>query len=253
MAACTPSRPVQVSLGQSSQDYLEGVWAKHCGDDPPDPNEGFDPSFSIEFRRSGGSFYFSDGVDIDVRGKIISAERAGKDTRLVVFYGSGESVHDIWYLRPVAKDQLESRKDEQRGKPDIFKKCSAPDRKPVEKLSSRTVLNLTLAKRGGAFFVETDGKDASCKATPRSWARFDLIGPTRYSVGRWGESGGEWLTIAEASELGDEIVLTGSAEITNGEEWQNARKEARTIRVRWLDCERVYIQPWNAQFLRCSH
>jgi hypothetical protein len=239
------------SLDQDSRDYLEGAWATHCGDEPPDEDMGFDPSFSVEFERSGGSFYFSDGVDIQVRGRIVSARREGDHFHLEIDYGGTEK--DVWRLRLAGTDRLEQLEDTGDAKVLVFKKCERPDRKPVRQLNSKTVLDLTLGKRGGIYFAEIEGEESVCPANPKSVLHFDLIGPAYYSVWRFGDFGDESIQIRESLQEGANVSFSGKARIVEGNQWKNAREGDRTIRVRWLDDKRIRVEPWNASFLRCEN
>src|SRR5436190_15360905 len=89
-------------LELSAKNYLEGSWATHCRDTPVDT--GFNSSMEVEFQRSGGSLFHTDGVDIEVRGRIVRAERQGRDIVLTTFYTDDEKTEaEVNRLRPAAK------------------------------------------------------------------------------------------------------------------------------------------------------
>jgi hypothetical protein len=247
MMSSTSVQAFAAPLEDSTKVLLEGSWAARCVSGGV--NTDFNPDLRIEFQRSGGSLFSSDGIDLEARGRIMKAVRQGRDIVLTAYYSDDKSAKaDIKRLRVINNQALELRGSRPNSKPVTLQRCGRPVRRPVEHLGAATVIDLTLSTRGGAYFVE--GSD--CHTKPRSWLRFDLIGPSSYSAHRWGEMGDEWILISDASEQSGRVVMAGTAEIARENSLQGTQKQRRVLRLWWLDKSHIRVDPWNATFQRCA-
>jgi hypothetical protein len=238
-------------LDQNTKAHLEGRWAAQCASSGVSTD--FNPQLEIEFERSGGSLFSSDGIDIESRGRITHSDQRGRQIGLTAYYSDAKGAKaDQKHLELIRTDQLALRGAERNGRPVVLRRCGKPNRQIVEHLSATAAIDLTLSKRGGAYFIEDDGK-ARCDAKPKSWLRFDLIGPTNYSVHRWGDFGDEWLNVSRASNGDDMIAISGTATIIKGDKWQEKHEERHDLRIRWLGKDHIRIEPWKASFFRCAY
>jgi len=246
MMAAALSEAHSAPLDQGTKDYLEGSWAVRCI--TSGANTDFNPTLHIEFERSGGSLFSSDGIDLEGRGRITRSDQRGKNVDLTAYYSDAKNTEaDQNRLRLIRTDRLTLRTN---SRPVVLRRCGRPIRKPVERLSTAEDRDLTFSKRGGVHFIEDDGK-MKCDAKPKSWLRFDLIGPTSYFVHRWGDSGDEWLNVSNASGGGDAVAISGIARITQGDNSQE-KQVRRELRIRWLGKDHIRVEPWNVSFLRCA-
>ncbi len=244
------SRAHGAPLDQGTKDYLEGSWAAECISGGT--NTDFNPTLHIEFQRSGGSLFYSDGIDLEGRGRIVRSDQRGKDVDLTAYFSDAKEVEaDQKRLRLIRADRLALRGVKLNDKPAILRRCGKPARQAIEQLSPTAAVDLTLSRRGGVHFIEDDGR-AACGAEPKSWLRFDLIGPTYYFAHRWGDFGEEWIDVSNASGGSDAVAISGIARITKGDNHRQERKERRDLHIRWLNKDHIHVEPWNVTFLRCA-
>jgi len=245
LTVCASVEAQAAPLDKGTQDRLEGRWATHCG--ARISQAPFDPSMEIEFQRSGGSLFDSDGADIEQRGRILNTARAGNDITLTISF-SENAGPETRHLRLSGANRMTSRAS--RGKAVAFRRCEKPDRVSTAGLSAKAATDLTLSSRGSIFFAEGSGPGVNCNKV-KSFLRLDLLGPVTFNVHRWGDAGDEWLKVREATEKDGAILISGTASVTDGKNWQASREEERRLEIRWFDDSRIDVQPWGVPFTRC--
>jgi hypothetical protein len=72
------SSAASAGLSGATKAFLEGQWSNNCTGAPSDRD--YAVTYEFEFLRSGGSIFFDDGVDVQVRGTIVSSRESGADT-----------------------------------------------------------------------------------------------------------------------------------------------------------------------------
>jgi hypothetical protein len=213
----------QVRLDAHTIAFLEGAW---CGK----TNAGH-PGYTFEFLRSGGTVIEDDGIDVSFRGTIESAIRDSGNIRLSVKFYEPQEPKKLQFR--IKRDQL--RWVALNGDLSL-RRCGKVNRRPLSALGWPAIQRLSLQGVGQARFAE----GASCGQAAKSFLRFDLIGPSYYSVWHYGNGvKDEILEVRDAREDNKTVVL-----------FVGPHREE--LRVTWQDDQHILVQPWGTQFVRCG-
>lgn len=218
---------------------LDGGW---CTDDQGGDIER--ESYEFEFARSGGSVFFSDGVDIQVRGPITSASERGRDIYLSMRLGT--QVSTIHLRRLPSSSSLTSVGAwtvNDRPVDTTLSKCGEAKPATVARLSWASARSLSVSDDGGSVTFAQPRADGGDPCMPNgSYLNFDLIGPSNYYAWRTSPEQDAFWHVISARDKGDAVRISGHAD--SGDV---------TLMVRWRDKSHIVVEPWGETFVRCSN
>jgi len=190
VASISFARAEGVTLSPERQASLEGVWkgvdamsdaSKLCSEQSTSNN-----TLSLEFLRTGGMIFFSDGGEAATRASLSSAD----ETNGVITLTAG---NQVWRFRSTSKDVLTSVRNSASLGADVddlvYKRCQPPgDRAAIAFDAAQ--LKLLAADMPGdeAFFIDTRIAQKSgnrCAVEETQYLFFALVGPAEFRLSRW--------------------------------------------------------------------
>jgi len=190
VASISFARAEGVKLSPERQASLEGVWkgvdamsdaSKLCSEQSTSNN-----TLSLEFLRTGGMIFFSDGGEAATRASLSSAD----ETNGVITLTAG---NQVWRFRSTSKDVLTSVRNSASLGADVddlvYKRCQPPgDRAAIAFDAAQ--LKLLAADMPGdeAFFIDTRIAQKSgnrCAVEETQYLFFALVGPAEFRLSRW--------------------------------------------------------------------
>ena len=190
VATISFARAEGVTLSPERQASLEGVWkgvdamsdaSKLCSEQSTSNN-----TLSLEFLRTGGMIFFSDGGEAATRASLSSAD----ETNGVITLTAG---NQVWRFRSTSKDVLTSVRNSASLGADVddlvYKRCQPPgDRAAIAFDAAQ--LKLLAADMPGdeAFFIDTRIAQKSgnrCAVEETQYLFFALVGPAEFRLSRW--------------------------------------------------------------------
>lgn len=258
-----------IQISKERQSFLEGVWSGVTADVSADklcsklaPPAGA-MALSIEFERSGGVLFASDGSETSLRGKIVEAQEMNG----VVSLTAGE---EIFRLRPDS-DNIMSRVRSSAslgGDVDmmVFKRCQKPADRSVIALDEVGLKVLSADLPGDeAFFIDerlVPKTGDRCAVKETQYLFFALVGPSEFRLSRWN-------SFALADKLAAKVPLKlppldpiadwkiESVHAAAGKyvfrlrDYDNAKALPETIHVE-VKATGISIPQWKRNYVRCT-
>jgi len=260
-AAGTPLTPER-------QAWLEGVWSGVSADVSADklcskiaPPAGA-TALSIEFLRSGGVIYASDGSEDATRGRIIDAFEENGVVSLTV----GD---DVFRLRPDS-DNIMSRVRSSAslgGDVDtmVFKRCSKPADRSAIAVDDNGLKYLASDLPGDEAFFMDERLAAKtgdrCAVNETQYLFFALIGPSEFRLSRWNSFAiGDKLAAKIPVKLPLDPIADWAIETVRAEagkyvfrmrDYDNAKAVPETIHVE-VKPNGIAIPEWKRTYVRCT-
>lgn len=257
-----------VDLAPERKAYLEGVWSgvptdvsadKLCSRIAPPPGA---TALSIEFEKSGGVLFASDGSDTAIRGQITNASESNGVLSITV----GD---EIFRLRPDS-DKIMSRVRSSAslgGDVDtmVFKRCQKPADRSAISLELQDLKYLASDLPGDeAFFMDerlVPKTGDKCAVQETQYLFFALLGPNEFRLSRWN-------SFALADKLAAKKPVKLPVDPVSDWRIENARAEAGKYVFRMVDYDNakalpetihVEIKPsgisipeWKRNYVRCT-
>ena len=267
--AVTAGRAEGIQISKERQSFLEGVWSGVPADVSADklcskiaPPAGA-MALSIEFERSGGVLFASDGSETSLRGKIAEAQEMNG----VVSLTAGE---EIFRLRPDS-DNIMSRVRSSAslgGDVDmmVFKRCQKPADRSVIALDDEALKLLSADLPGDeAFFIDerlVPKTGDRCKVKETQYLFFALVGPAEFRLSRWNSfaladklAAKAPLKLPPLDPIADwkiESVHAATGKyVLRLRDYDNAKALPETIHVE-VKATGISIPQWKRNYVRCT-
>lgn len=256
-----------VTLSPERQASLEGVWkgvdaaadaSKLCSAQSTSNN-----TLSLEFLRTGGMIFYSDGSEATTRAPLTAADEANG----VITLTAG---NQVWRFRATGKNLLTSVRNSASLGADVddmvYKRCQEPaDRAAIA--FDATQLKLIAADMPGdeAFFIDTRIAPKSgdrCKVEETQYLFFALVGPAEFRLSRWNSfaladkmaSGGKSKLpvdpIADWSITGASV--DGGKYVFQVKDYDKPGAPVKTIHLEVKANGEFAVPEWKRSYVRCT-
>ena len=257
-----------VQLSPERKAWLEGVWSgvssdtsadKLCSRIAPPPDT---TTLSIEFERSGGVLFASDGGEGATRGKITTAE----ETNGVVSITAGD---EVFRLRPDSDNTMSRVRSSASLGGDVdtmvFKRCSKPADRAAIALDDNGLKYLASDLPGDeAFFLDErllSKTGDRCAVQETQYLFFALIGPSEFRLSRWNSFAlADRLAAKVPVKLPLDPIADWSIESVHASsgkyvfrmrDYDNAKAIPETIHVE-IRSTGITIPEWKRTYVRCT-
>jgi hypothetical protein len=260
-AAGTPLTPER-------QAWLEGVWSgvsadvsadKLCSRIAPPPDA---TALSIEFLRTGGMIYASDGSEEATRGRITDAFEENGVVSLTVG-------NDVFRLRPDSDNIMTRVRSSASLGGDVdtmvFKRCSKPADRSAIAIDDNGLKYLASDLPGDEAFFMDERLAAKtgdrCAVNETQYVFFALIGPSEFRLSRWNSFAvGDKLAAKIPVKLPLDPIADWAIESARAEagkyvfrmrDYDNAKAVPETIHVE-VKPNGIAIPEWKRSYVRCK-
>lgn len=267
VASISFARAEGVTLSPERQASLEGVWkgvdaasdaSKLCTEQSTSNN-----TLSLEFLRTGGMIFFSDGSDSSTRAPLSAAE----ENNGIITLTAG---NQVWRFRSTGKDVLTSVRNSASLGADVddlvYKRCQPPaDRAAIA--FEAVQLKLLAADMPGdeAFFIDTRIAPKTgdrCVGEETQYLFFALVGPAEFRLSRWNSfaladkmaSGGKSKLpldpVADWAITGARVE--GGKYVFQIRDYDKPTAPVKTIHLEVKANGEFTVPEWKRSFVRCT-
>lgn len=255
-------------LSDTRKAWLEGVWSglptdvsadKLCSRVAPPAGAS---TLAIEFERTGGVLFYSDGEDAPLRGTITEA----KEINGVVVLTAGDNV---FRFRPDS-DRIMSRVRSSAsigGDIDImvFKRCETPVDRSAFDIDLEALKFLASDLPGDeAFFIDeriAPKKGDRCSVKETQYLFFALVGPTQFRLSRWNSFAvADKLASGKSVKLPldpvsdwhvESIHVEGGKYVVRLKDFEDSKALPETIHLEPRPTG-IAIPQWKRSYVRCT-